>query len=1121
MDSLVTGEPCDGICKFACFLNNDSLHVVTIKRKCPCKEPKLCTIYNGGFLLNSDSKLIHEIAHVCMEAFYSHWRQIQDVFNKYSSVNKALRSSNLNLHSSTGAPKNSTDDTSEESNDLNSVLNNLNSIALLICAECQPFTSKVPNGFLELNHGAQRNGKSDDSLHHTCGPLLSALIKYRILERCSEFCAVNAGSNADSAKVQLLNIYRILVSQAKQPIFIFEAPTKAILNIISECRTYSSPNVECILLSLLYDLSWLFSNEPKVFKLFSQFSLSQSQPDLLPLSILVVYMYRDNELGELARKSIYLIFSAISLDYSMIKYVSEKSCFCPVLATGISGTYSSLPTILPQNYLRLPVLYESDCTNVPYLSNFMQAVQFCNSLCNISHKLVRESIADFILAGFLCPIILPSISQASCAEAVASTAYLDFFLRTISESSLMRCAVNFVLTTKVDSQPLINLIISRINNPDISSQRESVASSLEDTTSVGDSVGSSGGVLSRALSVASLCFIATLVNLKSEDVMLELFLRFLLPCDHILTTQRPCLAAHQADVYGKSVEKFLALIPSACRKARHRPLVLVKNTGRPPVVNLNVPVQSLSGSVRLSSTSSGKVIQRLQRNISAPQSASLSVREKVVSGSEEAASSDVDVVTLAQYETSYFDYLADAKSRIEECYFASTDWNCKYNTGKETKPRTTHDAMARKNFRPFKMQLTKSIENIHLTNGNSSAKRNITTWHEHKRSLKNISAEQFFEELDVEEFMRIKADVHLDECNGTLGSSLIREKEMCEKIDSVLTDSFEDVLQNGADVDSYEDAKLSSCADISNERPKKLALLTFDSANLLSIDSPLPSIGSPSNPPVCENQIYLSSSKSTQSFSDALRRQDIDLSSSMNSDRGNFSLSLGSTEAKKTFKQGVTSPTKSIPNVYMGPCFAALFAKLEAFCDSDFHLNLVLTGVFASLVAYPMPLLKSYLLNPNMLFQPSVKTLYTVLQKLRSKVDQYAQSIDNFQELLLRGRYYFANMERFEDVTLEEYFSSGSNTDLSESGSAKNSSDKKFPTLMLDAILRRRKSKSSKAKGALNQSSENALIDDRSSLEDANVTEETRNCVMAVILMEEFVKELAAFCQEHSVCENN
>lgn len=55
-----------------------------------------------------------------------------------------------------------------------------------------------------------------------------------------------------------------------------------------------------------------------------------------------------------------------------------------------------------------------------------------------------------------------------------------------------------------------------------------------------------------------------------------------------------------------------------------------------------------------------------------------------------------------------------------------------------------------------------------------------------------------------------------------------------------------------------------------------------------------------------------------------------------------------------------------------------LFGKLENMPHNSLYVNFLLTGLVAQLACYPQPLLRSFLLNTNMVFQPSVKSLLQV-----------------------------------------------------------------------------------------------------------------------------------------------
>jgi hypothetical protein len=48
-------------------------------------------------------------------------------------------------------------------------------------------------------------------------------------------------------------------------------------------------------------------------------------------------------------------------------------------------------------------------------------------------------------------------------EVIAATAYLDLFLRTIYEPSLLKVFLKFILCAKIDEMSLLDTLIQRIN----------------------------------------------------------------------------------------------------------------------------------------------------------------------------------------------------------------------------------------------------------------------------------------------------------------------------------------------------------------------------------------------------------------------------------------------------------------------------------------------------------------------------------------------------------------------------------------------------------------------------------------------------------------------------------
>lgn len=72
---------------------------------------------------------------------------------------------------------------------------------------------------------------------------------------------------------------------------------------------------------------------------------------------------------------------------------------------------------------------------------------------------------------------------------------------------------------------------------------------------------------------------------------------------------------------------------------------------------------------------------------------------------------------------------------------------------------------------------------------------------------------------------------------------------------------------------------------------------------------------------------------------------------------------------------------------FSGPFLMALFSKLDGMMQNSLPVNLLLTGVIARLASYPQPLLRSFLLSHNLVFQPTVKSLLQVQNGLYMNVD--------------------------------------------------------------------------------------------------------------------------------------
>ncbi|CAF5217489.1 unnamed protein product, partial [Rotaria magnacalcarata] len=122
-------------------------------------------------------------------------------------------------------------------------------------------------------------------------------------------------------------------------------------------------------------------------------------------------------------------------------------------------------------------------------------------------------------------------------EVIAATAYLDLFIRTIYEPALLRVFLKFILCAKIDEISLLDTLIQRIS-------------------------------FTTKLGLVSLSLFYTLINLNCEDVMYRLIFMYLIPCRHVMCSQRRHIG--DVEIYGKNAEKFLTLRPSFTNKTNDK-----------------------------------------------------------------------------------------------------------------------------------------------------------------------------------------------------------------------------------------------------------------------------------------------------------------------------------------------------------------------------------------------------------------------------------------------------------------------------------------------------------------------------------------------------------------------
>ncbi|CAH1965271.1 unnamed protein product [Acanthoscelides obtectus] len=252
---------------------------------------------------------------------------------------------------------------------------------------------------------------------------------------------------------------------------------------------------------------------------------------------------------------------------------------------------------------------------------------------------------------------------------------------------------------------------------------------------------------------------------------------------------------------------------------------------------------------------------------------------------------------------------------------------------------------------------------------------------------------------------------------------------------------------------------------------------------------------------------------------------------SMERSSGYDSLNVNSEESKKeefwqtssTFKhkREVSVPTKiddidqSSPSA--GPFLSILMEKLKNFLSNSFYVNLHLTGLISRLAAYPQPLLRAYLLDHSLILQPNVPSLFEIIGILKQKIDEYMLRQSKYPQQIKYARDCLVDREIML-VNLRSY--------CSEQASPKR----------LDPSLNEPFQRNSFKRRSLNIPPISSLFGRRPSQADSSVLlmaspeevqfnliypkfDECQHVALCAVLLDEWVKELAALAQEHTIAQ--
>ncbi|XP_040570381.1 FHIP family protein v1g243165 isoform X1 [Lepeophtheirus salmonis] len=275
----------------------------------------------------------------------------------------------------------------------------------------------------------------------------------------------------------------------------------------------------------------LMCNESLLYLFQESDSTKISKNSVMPFRFLTKFIHNDKWIGQQARDAMLGCVSLSERVPDLDYYISEYTDFCPVLATGLSALYSSLPRRFSLGNDSCS-LTDADIVAHSPLRSFFTSLTFCNAVIQMSQKHVRRNVLDLVHMGFLVPVLGPSLTQSYDEELISATAYCDLCIRA-TNSHLLGLFLKFLFTSNIEEIPIIDILTQRLQ-------------------------------VKNKLSLVTLKLFYSLIDLNCEDVQFWLILKYLVPLSHILPPHRACII--QPDLHSRASEKFLALVPICCQR---------------------------------------------------------------------------------------------------------------------------------------------------------------------------------------------------------------------------------------------------------------------------------------------------------------------------------------------------------------------------------------------------------------------------------------------------------------------------------------------------------------------------------------------------------------------------
>lgn len=92
-----------------------------------------------------------------------------------------------------------------------------------------------------------------------------------------------------------------------------------------------------------------------------------------------------------------------------------------------------------------------------------------------------------------------------------------------------------------------------------------------------------------------------------------------------------------------------------------------------------------------------------------------------------------------------------------------------------------------------------------------------------------------------------------------------------------------------------------------------------------------------------------------------------------------------------------------------GPFLETLIKSIDGWLSNNLEVNLALCSIISRLATYSQPLLRSLLLNPYLVLQPTIPSLSLSIATLKQRIDTVLRVNDNTPALLEEARHELAS----------------------------------------------------------------------------------------------------------------